>query len=89
MRGREQPGSLRANLEYVCQKHQETHYHRAGKMVQWLRALVALAEDPGPTCGSQVSRTPVPGDAMPSSDLSGGDTQVVQIHTNKTLKHIK
>lgn len=40
---------------------------------QWLRALVALVEDPGsspaPHGGSRLSLTPVPGDTTPSCGL--------------------
>lgn len=45
-----------------------------GKMAQWLRVLVTLADDPGSTSSihihhSQLSVNPVPGHLMFSSDL--------------------
>jgi hypothetical protein len=62
----------------------------AGEMAQWLRTLV-LIEDPRfnfqhPHGGSQPYIIPVPGDPLPSSDLSG--IRCIDIHAGRTLVHI-
>jgi hypothetical protein len=59
-------------------------------MAQWLRALIALTEDPGsiPSTHMMVhNHAPVPGDLMPSSDFNRHQAHIryTDIHVGKIL----
>lgn len=78
---------------------ERSHVEGAGEMTAWFRALAALPEDPVSVPSThmvpQLSVTQIPGDPMPSSDLStpnhAGDMQMyMQAKTEKQInKYLK
>lgn len=62
----------------------------AKEVVQWLRALSALSEDPSLAFSSQLSLTPVSGNPTPSSDFHQFQVCIwyTDTHTNKTPIHV-